>query len=183
MGEGGASLILEEAEAAAARGATIFAEVVGYGMSADAYHITAPAPDGEGPLIAMRAALQEAGLEPGDVDAVSAHGPGTLGGDEVEAAALQTLFPEYRTRPLVTSTKPMHGHQLGAVGATEALISCLMIEHQFVPGTLNHEDPSEGIELNIVAQRAQAADVRVVMSNSFGFGGHNAVLILRAYEA
>jgi 3-oxoacyl-[acyl-carrier-protein] synthase II len=182
MGEGGTGLILEELELARARGARIMAEVVGYGMSGDAYHMTAPAPGGAGPQAAMRAALQEAQLEPDDVDAISAHGPGTLGGDEEEAAAIQAVFPHYRERPLVTSTKPMHGHQLGAVGATEALTCQLMIEHQFVPGTLNHEHPGEGIELNIVAREAQDARVRVVMSNSFGFGGHNAVLVFKAYD-
>ena len=182
MGEGGAGLILEELEFARARGARIVAEVIGYGMSGDAYHITAPAPDGQGPINAMRAALKEAELGPEDVDAISAHGPGTPGGDEVEAAAIQTVFANHRERPLVTSTKPMHGHQLGAVGATEALICCLMLEHKFVPGTLNHEEPSDGIELNIVAQEAVEADVNVTMSNSFGFGGHNAVLLFRSWN-
>jgi 3-oxoacyl-[acyl-carrier-protein] synthase II len=175
MGEGGAAVVLEELEFARARGATILAEVLGYGMSGDAFHMTAPRPDGSGAAQAMRAALEDAGVGPSDVGYVNAHAPGTQEGDAMEAAAIHQVFGD---RVPVSSTKPIHGHLLGAAGATEMLICVEAIRHGMVPASLNCEQPDENITIDIVRGAPRATPVEVALSNSFGFGGHNACLVV-----
>ncbi len=181
IGEGGTALILENLEHARARGAPIYGEILSCGESADAYHVTNIEPGGDGPLRAMKHALDKAGLQPADVDYISAHGPGTWDGDEQENAAVKKLFGDHAYELAISSTKAMTGHQLGAVGATEALVCLLAFEHQFVPPTLNLDNPQEGCDLNYVPHVAQDRRVETALSNSFGFGGHNAVLVLRRY--
>jgi len=176
IAEGGAILVLEEYEHAKARGATIRAELVGYGASADAYHITAPAPDGSGAMRAMRAALAKADLSPADVDYVNAHGTSTPVGDLAETNAVKQVFGA--DAPMVSSTKSMMGHMLGGAGAAEAAACVLAMEHGLVPPTINLTDPDPECDLDYVPLTARRADVSVCMSNSFGFGGHNATLVL-----
>ncbi len=177
MGEGATVMILEELEWARARGATILAEILGYGMTADAYHITAPDPEGRGARMAMQAALRDAGLAADDIDYINAHAPGTPGGDEMEATAIGELFGD--SVP-VSSTKPIHGHQLGATGASELLACIKAIQEGIIPHTLNCDNPDDGIVIDIVRDKPRQATVKYAMSNSFGFGGHNAVLIIGA---
>jgi len=181
VGEGATILILEELEYARRRGASIWGEIVGYGMSSDAYHITAPRPDGQGAYLAMQAALQEAGLTPADIQYVNAHAPGTVEGDAMEAKGLADMFGD--TVP-ISSTKPIHGHQLGATGASELVACLLAIREGLIPHTLNCEHPDEAFaaSLDIVRGQPRPASVEMAMSNSFGFGGHNAVLIVSAYS-
>jgi len=176
IAEGGAILVLEEYEHAKARGATIRAELVGYGASADAYHITAPAPDGSGAMRAMLAALAKADLSPADVDYINAHGTSTPVGDLAETNAVKQVFGA--DAPMVSSTKSMMGHMLGGAGAAEAAACVLAMEHGLVPPTINLTDPDPECDLDYVPLTARKADVSVCMSNSFGFGGHNATLIL-----
>ena len=172
-------MILEEYEHAKARGAKIYAEVVGYGMSGDAYHITAPAPGGEGGLRAMKAALRDAGLEPAAVDYVNAHGTSTGLGDVGEFEAVKTLFGD-RDSISMSSTKSMTGHLLGAAGAIEAIFSTLAIRDQIVPPTINLDDPEEMTAgFDLVPNKAKKRTVNVALSNSFGFGGTNATVILK----
>lgn len=180
VGEGATILILEELEHARRRSASIWGEIIGYGMSGDAYHVTAPRPDGRGACLAMQAALDEAQLTAGDIDYVNAHAPGTVGGDAMEGKALQDMFGD--TAP-VSSTKPIHGHQLGTTGATELVVCLLAIRDGLIPHTLNCDHPDEQFadSLDIVRGKPRPASVKVAMSNSFGFGGHNAVLIVSAY--
>jgi len=175
IAEGGAILVLEEWEHAKARGATIRAEVVGYGATGDAYHITAPAPDGSGARRAMQLALAKAGLVPGDVDYINAHGTSTPVGDLAETKAVKQVFGS--DVPLVSSTKSMMGHMLGGAGAAEAAACILAMENGLVPPTINLNDSDPECDLDYVANTARRADVRVCMSNSFGFGGHNATLV------
>ncbi len=180
MGEGSTIVILEERQAALRRGATVYCEVAGYGMSADAYHMTDPCPIGEGPARAMRAAIGNAGLSPGDIDYINAHAPGTPVGDAVEALAISEVFGTARSRVMISSTKAVHGHQLGASGATELAIAALALQRGVVPPTLNcvHPDPQcEG--LDIVRGEPREANLTAAMSNSFGFGGQNAVIVIR----
>ena len=175
MGEGGAAVVLEELEHARARGATILGEVLGYGMSGDAFHMTAPRPDGSGAAAAMRAALEDAGVEASQVGYVNAHAPGTEDGDNMEAAAIsQVLGNEVP----VSSTKPIHGHLLGAAGATEMLICMQAVRSGMVPPSLNCENRGEGIENNVVQGGPLTTPVEFAISNSFGFGGHNASLVV-----
>jgi 3-oxoacyl-[acyl-carrier-protein] synthase II len=181
MGEGSTVVILEELEFAKARGANIIGELIGYGMSGDAYHITAPTPSGEGAARAMQAALDDAGLAPGDVQYVNAHAPGTVGGDDMEAKAIAQVW-EGAPQPAVSSTKPVHGHQLGATGATEIVVCMLAIRDSLVPHTLNCDNPDDDIAIDIVRGAPRQMPVKAAMSNSFGFGGHNAVLIAHRYE-
>ncbi|MDP6237660.1 MAG: beta-ketoacyl-ACP synthase II [Alphaproteobacteria bacterium] len=179
MGEGAGIVVLEEFEHAKARAATIYAEFAGYGMSGDAYHITAPAPDGNGGFRSMRAALASAGMTVADIDYVNAHGTSTPLGDEIELGAVKRLFGEDAYRISMSSTKSAVGHLLGAAGAVEAIYSILAIANDTVPPTLNLDNPSEGCDIDLVPKAAKQRPVRAALSNSFGFGGTNASLIFR----
>jgi 3-oxoacyl-[acyl-carrier-protein] synthase II len=176
IAEGGGLLVLEDWDHAVARGARIRAEVVGYGATADAYHITAPAPDGSGAIRAMRTALAQAGLAPSDVRYINAHGTSTEVGDIAETNAIKHVFAQ--SAPPVSSTKSMMGHMLGGAGAAEAAICVLAMEHGLIPPTINLTDQDPQCDLDYVPLVARKADLAVTMSNSFGFGGHNATLIL-----
>jgi 3-oxoacyl-[acyl-carrier-protein] synthase II len=179
MGEGSGILILEEYEFAKARGATILGEVVGFGSSGDAYHITAPAPEGEGAQRAMKAALADAGLNPDQVDYVNAHGTSTKLNDRNETMAMKKVFGDHAYKMAISSTKSMTGHLLGAAGAIEAVACVKVMQTGIVPPTINYEFPDPECDLNYTPNVAQERKVNVTMSNSFGFGGHNAVLILK----
>jgi len=182
MGEGAGVVVLEELEHAKARGATIYAEVVGYGLSGDAHHITAPPEDGNGGFRAMSAALKRAGLAPSDIDYVNAHGTSTPLGDEIELGAVKRLFGNAIETVSMSSTKSAIGHLLGAAGAVEAIYSVLSINHDVVPPTLNLEDPSDAcLGVDLVPKQAKERPVRAALSNSFGFGGTNASLVFREY--
>ncbi len=177
MGEGAATLVLEELEAARRRGAPILAEVAGYGATCDAYHVTQPHPEGDGAVRAMRAACEDAGLAPGEVGYVNAHGTSTPPNDRVETVALKRVFVE--SVPPVSSTKSMVGHTLGAAGALESVICVQALSRQTLPPTINQEQPDPECDLDYVANVARPAAFDVAMTNSFGFGGHNATLIFR----
>jgi 3-oxoacyl-[acyl-carrier-protein] synthase II len=183
MGEGGAALIFEELEHALARGAKIYAEVAGAGMSADAYHITAPHPEGLGALNAMRSALRDAEMTINDIDHVNTHGTSTGLGDVAETAALGKLFGEHSSKVYVNSTKSMTGHLLGAAGAVEAMASIFAIQNDIIPPTINHftDDPEVDQSLTYVFNKALHTSVNVALSNTFGFGGHNATLIFKKF--
>ncbi len=177
MGEGGAALVLEERDGAVARGADIIAEVTGYGMSADAYHMTLPRPGGQGAARAMSAALADAGLDAGDIDYVNAHGTSTQANDATETAAIHLAFGEAAGAVAVSSTKSMTGHLLGGAGAVEAVASIRSITHGVVPPTINYETPDPECDLDYVPNEAREAHIDHAMSNSFGFGGHNVALV------
>ena len=181
MAEGAGILILEEYEHAVARGAKIYAEVAGYGLSGDAYHITAPAPNGEGGMRAMQAAIKDAGLQLSDIDYINAHGTSTGLGDMGELNAVKTLFSG--TNACMSSTKSMTGHLLGAAGAVESIFCVMAIRDGIVPPTINLENPEEEVgDFNLVPNKAQQKEVNVALSNSFGFGGTNASLVLKKFE-
>jgi 3-oxoacyl-[acyl-carrier-protein] synthase II len=182
MGEGAGILIFEELEHALNRGANIIAEVVGYGNTCDAYHITAPDPEGDGPRRAMEMALRKAGLSPDDVDLINAHGTSTPLNDKMESAAIRSLFGDRANDVLVNSTKSMIGHGLGAAGALETIAALQSIVEGIVHPTLNYENPDPECNVNVVGTKAIRKDVRCVLVNNFGFGGHNAVLALKKYE-
>jgi 3-oxoacyl-[acyl-carrier-protein] synthase II len=179
MGEGAGVVVVEEYEHAKARGAKIYAEVVGYGMSGDAYHITAPADNGDGGYRAMEAALKDAKLTTADVDYINAHGTSTPKGDEIELGAVKRLFGQDAYKLSMSSTKSSIGHLLGAAGAVEAIFSILAIRDQVCPPTLNLDNPSEACDIDLVPLKAKKREINVALSNSFGFGGTNASLILR----
>ena len=183
MGEGAGGLILEELEHAKARGATIYAEVAGGGVSADAYHMTAPHPEGMGAILAMRHALADAGMKLEDIDHINTHGTSTPVGDIAEPKAILGLFGEHAYRININSTKSMTGHLLGAAGAIEAIASVMAVRNNIVPPTINHftDDPELDSKLNFTFHKAQERVVNVALSNTFGFGGHNATLIVKKY--
>jgi 3-oxoacyl-[acyl-carrier-protein] synthase II len=180
MGEGAGVVVLEELEHAKKRGAKIYAELIGYGMSGDAYHITAPSEDGNGGFRSMRNALKRAKLNPEDIDYINAHGTSTPLGDEIELGAVKRLFGEHAYKLSMSSTKSAIGHLLGAAGSVEAIFSILAIQNQVAPPTLNLENPSSGCDIDLVPKRAKERPIRNVLSNSFGFGGTNASLIFTA---
>ena len=186
MAEGAASLVLEEYEHAVARGAKIYAEIVGTGLSADAHHITAPHPEGEGAYRVMKAALEEAGLPLESVDYINVHGTSTHAGDIVEAKAIKNLFGEHAYKLNISSTKSMTGHLLGGAGALEAVLTVLAMKHGMVPPTINHadgdEDPEIDYAMNFTFNKAQKRNVNVALSNTFGFGGHNASIAFKKIE-
>ncbi|ADY29081.1 MULTISPECIES: beta-ketoacyl-ACP synthase II [Cellulophaga] len=181
LGEGAGALVLEEYEHAVARGAKIYAEVAGGGLSSDAYHMTAPHPEGIGVVRVMENCLRDAGLKPEDVDAINTHGTSTPLGDVAELKAISKVFGEHAHNININSTKSMTGHLLGAAGAIEAIASILAMEHGVVPPTINHETVDENIDpkLNLTLNKAQKRDVNVALSNTFGFGGHNACVIFK----
>ena len=185
MGEGAACLILEELEHAKARGAKIYCEMVGEGMSADAYHITASHPEGLGAKIVMEEALKDAGMKPEDIDYINVHGTSTPVGDISEAKAIKELFGEWAYKLNISSTKSMTGHLLGAAGAVEAMACVLAVQNDIVPPTINHEegdeDPEIDYNMNFTFNKAPKREVRAALSNTFGFGGHNACVIFKKY--
>jgi len=184
LGEGAGALILEEYEHAKARGAKIYAEVAGGGLSSDAYHMTAPHPDGIGVIAVMKNCLRNAGINPEEVEAINTHGTSTPLGDVAELKAIKEVFGEHAKNININSTKSMTGHLLGAAGAIEAIASILAMKHSLVPPTINHSTVDENIdpELNLTLNKAQKRDVKIAMSNTFGFGGHNACVIFKAFE-
>ena len=181
MGEGAGVMMLESLESAKARGATILAEVVGYGMSGDAYHMTAPAPGGEGGARCMKAALHSAGIAPEEVDYINAHGTSTPAGDVAETQGIKAVFGDHAKSLMVSSTKSMTGHLLGAAGGIEAAFTVLAVHHGVVPPTINLDDPDPECDLDYVPHTARQANLRVAISNSFGFGGTNASVVVRQF--
>ena len=179
MGEGAGVVVLETLDHAKARGARIYAEIIGYGMSGDAFHITAPAEDGDGAYRCMRAAIKRAGIDASDIDYVNAHGTSTPMGDEIELAAVERLFGNAGGRLAMSSTKSAIGHLLGAAGAVEAIFSVLAIRDNVAPPTINLDNPSVETAIDLVPHKARPRDIDTVLSNSFGFGGTNASLVLR----
>lgn len=182
MGEGAGILILEELDHALERGADIYAEVVGYGLSGDAYHVSAPSPDGAGAIGCMNMALEYAGMKPEELDYINAHGTSTKLNDLSENMAIKAVFGDHADNLAISSTKSMTGHLLGAAGGVEAIFSVLTIKHGIIPPTINYETPDPECDLDYVPNEARKANVRTAMSNSFGFGGTNACLIFKAYE-
>ena len=182
MGEGAGILILEELDHALARGAKIYAEIVGYGATGDAYHLTAPAPDGEGAQRAMKRALKDANLEPKDIQYINAHGTSTPANDFNETRAIKAVFGEHAKALNVSSTKSATGHMLGAAGAVEAIISSLVVGNGIIPPTINYQTPDPELDLNYTPNVSVERKVDAVLSNSFGFGGHNTTLAIKRYE-
>lgn len=182
MGEGGAILVLEEYEHAKARGAKIYAEIVGYGATGDAYHMTSPDPEGEGAAQAMRLACQEAGIAPEDVGYINAHGTSTGLNDKYETKAIKKVFGEHAYKMAISSTKSMTGHLLGAAGAIEAIACAKALEEGVLPPTVGYETPDEECDLDYVTEGARKSDTKYALSNSLGFGGHNASLLFKKYE-
>ncbi len=180
MSEGAAALVLEEREHALERGATVYAEIVGYGMSADGYHVTLPRPGGDGAARAMQGALDDAGITAGQVSYINAHGTSTVANDVTETMAIKSVFGDDAYRIPISSTKSMTGHLLGGAGAIEAVVSVLAIRDGVVPPTINLTDPDPECDLDYVSENARKVDVEYAMSNSFGFGGHNVVLLFRS---
>ena len=183
ISEGAGVLILEELEHAKSRGATIYAEVAGYGLSGDGYHMAAPPEDGNGAIRCMKMALKDAGMKPEDVDYINAHGTSTPLNDVVETRAIKTAFGDQAYKLAISSTKSMTGHMLGGAGGIEAVFTALSIKHQIAPPTMNLENPDPECDLDYVPNQARTMKIRAAMSNSFGFGGTNAVLIMKQYEA
>lgn len=179
MGEGAGILILESLEHAQERGAKIYAEICGYGSTGDAYHVTAPAPEGEGAARAMQQAVDDADVAVDSVDYINAHGTSTEYNDQYETNAVKTVFGEHAYQLAMSSTKSMTGHLLGAAGGLEAIVSVLSIKHNIMPPTVNYETPDEKCDLDYVPNEAREKEVNVAMSNSLGFGGHNASLVFK----
>jgi 3-oxoacyl-[acyl-carrier-protein] synthase II len=184
LGEGAGALVLEELEHAKARGAKIYAEVLGTGMSADAYHITAPHPEGAGIFLVINNALEDAGISPEAIDYINTHGTSTPLGDSGEVKAIQKVFGDHAYNMNISSTKSMTGHLLGAAGAIESIASIMAIERGIIPPTINHftDDPEIDSRLNLTFNHAQKRDVNIAMSNTFGFGGHNSSIIFGKYN-
>lgn len=182
MGEGCGILILEELESAIKRNAKIYAEIVGYGMTSDAYHITTPAESGEGAARAMQMAINDAGIEPEKIDYINAHGTSTYYNDLYETMAIKSVFGENAKNVSISSTKSMTGHLLGASGAIEAIVCALAIKDNFVPPTINLENPGEGMDLDYTPNKGKERTINYALSNSLGFGGHNATIVLKKYE-
>lgn len=183
MGEGAGIIVLEELEHALARGAKIYGEIVGYGSTGDAYHITAPAQDGEGGARAMQEAIKDAGIAPDEIDYINAHGTSTYYNDKYETMAIKTVFGEHAHKLAVSSTKSMTGHLLGAAGGIEAIFSILAIKEGVIPPTINIQTPDEECDLDYVPDEARRQELNYVLSNSLGFGGHNATLIFKKYQS
>ena len=182
MGEGAGILVLEELEHAKARNAKIYAEIVGYGATSDAYHITSPAPEGEGGARAMKIAMEEANVKPEEITYINAHGTSTHLNDSCETAAVKTALGEASKKVMVSSTKGNTGHLLGAAGGIEAVVCAKAVEEGFVPATINYKVPDEECDLDIVPNEGRKVEVKYAMSNSLGFGGHNASILLKKYE-
>jgi len=182
IGEGAGIIVLEELEHALARGAKIYAEIVGYGSTGDAYHITAPAPGGEGGARAMRMALHDAGLTPEEIDYINAHGTSTEYNDKFETMAVKEVFGDHAYKLAMSSTKSMTGHLLGAAGGVEAIFSVLALKEGILPPTINYETPDPNCDLDYVTDGARKQDINTVMSNSLGFGGHNATIVFKQYK-
>lgn len=182
MGEGAGSVILESLESAQARGARIYAEVIGYGASGDAYHITAPAPEGEGAVRAIRAALKDANLRPEEIDYVNAHGTSTELNDKYETVALKAVFGGHARKLAISSNKSMIGHLLGASGAVEFVATVFSVANDLAPPTINYENPDPECDLDYIPNRARKMPIRTAISSSFGFGGHNAILVVKKYS-
>ncbi|MEK5323653.1 beta-ketoacyl-ACP synthase II [Aeribacillus sp. FSL M8-0254] len=182
MGEGAGILVLEELEHALKRGANIYAEIVGYGSTGDAYHITQPAPGGEGGARAMKMAIQDAGLKPEDIDYINAHGTSTEYNDKFETSAIKEVFGSHAYQLTVSSTKSMTGHLLGAAGGVEAIFTILAVKENIIPPTMNYETPDPDCDLDYAVNQAKQKTVRAALSNSLGFGGHNATLVFKKFE-
>ena len=182
MGEGGGALVLETLEHAISRGARIYAEIMGFGMTADAHHITDPAPNGEGVARAMRIAVENSGLKPNDIDVINAHGTSTPPNDRNETAAIKTVFGEHAYNLAVHSIKSMVGHTLGAAGVIEAIAAILTIKNGIVPPTINYETKDENCDLDYVPNVARKMNVNTVLSDNSGFGGHNTAIVFKKFE-
>lgn len=182
MGEGAGALILEEYEHAKARGAKIYAEVIGYGANCDAHHITAPAPGGAGGAACMAQALADAGITPEQVDYINAHGTSTPMNDSCETSAIHTTFGDHANKLMVSSTKSMTGHLLGAAGAVEAIFTAMALKEGYVPATIGYQVPDPACDLDIVPNEGRQVDIKIALSNSLGFGGHNAAVVLKKWE-
>lgn len=182
MGEGAGLVVLETLEHAEARGAHIYAELVGYGSNSDGYHITSPAPHGEYQAKCMQLALDDAGLKPEDVDYINAHGTSTHMNDLCETEAIKTVWGNAAKNVAVSSIKSMTGHLLGAAGSVELIATALAVENDMLPPTINYDTPDEGLDLDYVPNTSRAKKVRAAISNSFGFGGHNACLVVKKYQ-
>ena len=182
MSEGAGVVVMEELETAKKRGAKIYAEVIGYGLSADAYHMSAPLPEGEGAARCMAMALRKAGLNPSDVDYVNAHGTSTPMGDVCETKALKLVFGEHAKKLQISSSKSMTGHLLGAAGVVETIVCAKALQEGILPPTINLDNPGEGCDLDYVPHTARECKARVAINNSFGFGGHNATVVVRKFE-
>lgn len=182
IGEGAGIVILEELEHALARGANIYAEIVGYGSTGDAYHITAPAPAGEGGARAMKMAINDSGMRPEDIDYINAHGTSTEYNDKFETAAIKEVFGDYAKKLAISSTKSMTGHLLGAAGGVEAILSVLAIKEGIIPPTINYQTPDPDCDLDYVPNEARKQEISTALSNSLGFGGHNATIVFKKYE-
>jgi len=182
IGEGAGIIVLEELEHALARGAKIYAEIVGYGATGDAYHITAPAPGGEGGARAMKMAINDSGLSPSDIDYLNAHGTSTEYNDKYETLAVKEVFGDHAYKLAMSSTKSMTGHLLGAAGGVEAIFSVLAIRDSILPPTINYETPDPECDLDYIVNSARQKEIKTAMSNSLGFGGHNATIVFKKYE-